>query len=278
MNHYVLLALVATLGTWLLTALGAATVVFFKEQNKTILNIMLGFAAGVMIAASFWSLLQPAIEQASEHSDLPAYFVATIGFLAGAIFMWASDKAVIMARNKADNSQNPQNAQIQRIVMLVLSIAFVSEPWKKEDAPISLKWAIYAGISFLTNGICTTVQKLYQITDKGAHSSEFMISSLSITLATILIFVLLYERKGLLPFMKKGLLWPFLCGASNGVANQLTMILAVALPASFLYPVQSAGAIIITAIASIMIYREKLSLFQKIGFVSGVLAIVAFNI
>ena len=56
------------------------------------------------------------------------------------------------------------------------------------------------------------------------------------------------------------------------------MILAVALPASFLYPVQSAGAIIITAIASLVIYKEKLSLFQKIGFVSGVLAIVAFNI
>ena len=117
------------------------------------------------------------------------------------------------------------------LVMLVLSIAFVSEPWKKEDAPISLKWAIYAGITFLANGICVTVQKLYQITDKGVHSSEFMISSLSITLATILIFVLLYEIKGILPFMKKGLLWPFLCGASNGVANHLTMILAVVLPA-----------------------------------------------
>lgn len=128
MNYYVLLALIATLGTWFLTALGAATVVFFKEQNKTILNIMLGFASGVMIAASFWSLLQPAIAQASEQSDLPAYVVATIGFLAGAIFMWASDKAVLFARNKADNSQNPKNAQIQRIVMLILSITLHNIP------------------------------------------------------------------------------------------------------------------------------------------------------
>lgn len=64
MNNIVLLALIATLGTWLVTALGAATVVFFRSPNPTGLNLMLGFASGVMIAASFWSLLQPAIERA----------------------------------------------------------------------------------------------------------------------------------------------------------------------------------------------------------------------
>ena len=62
MNNYVFFALIATTGTWLVTALGAATVVFFKSQNQKSLNIMLGFASGVMIAASFWSLLQPAIQ------------------------------------------------------------------------------------------------------------------------------------------------------------------------------------------------------------------------
>ena len=64
MNNFVIMALIATLGTWLVTALGAATVFLFKSPNKKILNIMLGFASGVMIAASFWSLLQPAIERA----------------------------------------------------------------------------------------------------------------------------------------------------------------------------------------------------------------------
>ena len=56
MNDIVFYALLATLGTWLVTALGAATVVLFKSPNPKILNLMLGFAAGVMIAASFWSL------------------------------------------------------------------------------------------------------------------------------------------------------------------------------------------------------------------------------
>ena len=57
--NLVLTALIATLGTWLLTALGAATVVFFKSPDRKAMNLMLGFASGVMIAASFWSLLQP---------------------------------------------------------------------------------------------------------------------------------------------------------------------------------------------------------------------------
>ena len=59
MNNIIQMALIATLGTWLMTALGAATVIFFKSPAPKALNLMLGFASGVMIAASFWSLLQP---------------------------------------------------------------------------------------------------------------------------------------------------------------------------------------------------------------------------
>ena len=72
MGNFVIMALLATLGTWLVTALGAAMVVFFKSPNPKGLNIMLGFASGVMIAASFWSLLQPAIERAEAAGGLPA--------------------------------------------------------------------------------------------------------------------------------------------------------------------------------------------------------------
>ena len=94
MDNIVVPALVATLGTWLMTALGAATVIFMKNTNQKAMNLMLGFAAGVMIAASFWSLLQPAIDRAEQNSKFPAWVVATLGFLCGAIFMWISDKIV----------------------------------------------------------------------------------------------------------------------------------------------------------------------------------------
>ena len=128
MNHFVLLALAATLGTWFVTALGAATVAFFKSPNQKAMNLMLGFASGVMIAASFWSLLQPAIERAETASTLPAYVVATTGFLLGALFMWGSDKIVSFARKNADSIQNQNRERLNRIIMLVLSITLHNIP------------------------------------------------------------------------------------------------------------------------------------------------------
>lgn len=128
MNEIVIMALIATLGTWFVTALGAATVAFFKAPNPKLLNLMLGFAAGVMIAASFWSLLQPAIEQAEANSEIPAYLTATIGFLCGAIFMWGSDKIVSYTRSRANSTQGKPNERLNRIIMLILSITLHNIP------------------------------------------------------------------------------------------------------------------------------------------------------
>lgn len=127
MDRYVWMALAATLGTWFLTALGAGLVVFFTSPNPKIMNVMLGFAAGVMIAASFWSLLNPAIERA-ETLGQPAPLVATAGFLLGAVFMWASDKAVTFARSRENAALGGSQARINRVVMLILSITLHNIP------------------------------------------------------------------------------------------------------------------------------------------------------
>ncbi len=82
----VLQALIATGFTWGVTALGAS-VFFFKQIDRRLLDAMLGFAAGVMIAASFWSLLDPAIELSRE-SGLPLFLPALLGFLLGGPFLW----------------------------------------------------------------------------------------------------------------------------------------------------------------------------------------------
>jgi ZIP family zinc transporter len=89
--HPVLQALVATCFTWGLTALGAAGVFIAKDISKKILDMMLGFAAGVMIAASFWSLLAPAILM-SEGKGIPVWVPAASGFLLGGIFLRVIDK------------------------------------------------------------------------------------------------------------------------------------------------------------------------------------------
>ena len=87
----VLAALYATLFTWFLTALGASFVFFFKNMNRVVLDGMLGFTGGVMIAASFWSLLAPAIEM-SHGEGFVKVIPAAVGFALGALFIFGLDK------------------------------------------------------------------------------------------------------------------------------------------------------------------------------------------
>jgi ZIP family zinc transporter len=88
--HPVQQAVLAALFTWGVTALGAASVFLAREISRRLLDALLGFACGVMIAASYWSLLAPAIEM-SEGSGLPAWFAPSVGFLAGAFFLRLAD-------------------------------------------------------------------------------------------------------------------------------------------------------------------------------------------
>jgi ZIP family zinc transporter len=121
-------ALVATLFTWFLTALGAGLVFFFRSINRKVLDGMLGFAAGVMIAASYWSLLAPAIEMAEEGS-LPAWVPAAVGFLMGGFFLWIIDKILPhlhlgFPREEAEGIKTSWH----RSVLLVLAITLHNIP------------------------------------------------------------------------------------------------------------------------------------------------------
>jgi zinc transporter, ZIP family len=124
----ILLALFATLFTWGLTALGASMVFFFKTINQKVLNSMLGFAAGVMIAASFWSLLKPAIEMAEESGATP-WVPAVVGFLTGGAFLFLTDKILPhlhlgLSTDKAEGIKTSW----QRSVLLVLAITLHNIP------------------------------------------------------------------------------------------------------------------------------------------------------
>jgi len=92
--HPVVQALVATVGTWAVTAAGALLVVFTRRMSQRFLDASLGLAAGVMIAASFWSLLAPAIDMAEESWGDLAWVPALIGFLLGAGALWGVDKVL----------------------------------------------------------------------------------------------------------------------------------------------------------------------------------------
>lgn len=87
-------AFLATLFTWGMTALGAALVFTSKKLNQKVFDGMLGFAGGVMIAASFWSLIAPALEMAERDSSLPGWIPAAVGFMLGGLFLWTADKII----------------------------------------------------------------------------------------------------------------------------------------------------------------------------------------
>jgi len=126
--HPVMQALVATCFTWALTALGAATVFGAKDISRKVLDGMLGFAGGVMIAASYWSLLAPAIEM-SGGKEIPAWVPAVVGFLLGGIFVRGVD-AILPHLHVGFPTEEAEGIKTtwRRSVLLVLAITLHNIP------------------------------------------------------------------------------------------------------------------------------------------------------
>lgn len=126
--HPTLQALLAGLFTWGVTALGAALVFWYRQINRLLLDGMLGFSGGVMLAASYWSLLAPAIEIAS-HGPLPAWLPPTIGFLLGGAVLWVFDRALphLHLGFPLDEAEGPKTS-LRRAVLLVTAITLHNIP------------------------------------------------------------------------------------------------------------------------------------------------------
>ncbi len=133
-QHPVIQALYAGLFTWGLTALGASLVFLFKNSSRKVLDISLGFTGGVMIAASFWSLLSPSIayvEMQNEFglSNMPAFLPPAIGFFLGALFLYVLDKIIphlhlFAKREEAEGI----STNWRKTILLVLAIALHNIP------------------------------------------------------------------------------------------------------------------------------------------------------
>ncbi|MDY6846675.1 MAG: ZIP family metal transporter [Chloroflexota bacterium] len=121
-------ALIGTTFTWGVTALGAALVFFTKEVSRKLLNGMLGFASGVMIAASFFSLLAPAIEM-SHNLSVPVWVPAVAGFILGGVFLFLTDKLLPHLHMGMDISEaeGPKTSW-QRSLLLIIAITLHNIP------------------------------------------------------------------------------------------------------------------------------------------------------
>lgn len=123
-----LLALIAGLFTWLMTAFGASMVLMIKKVNQKIFDAALGFAAGIMIAASFWSLLEPAIEM-SEKLNMIAWIPPAMGFLLGAIFLRLIDMTIPHLHLQSPiNEAEGLRVSLRRSTLLVLAVTLHNIP------------------------------------------------------------------------------------------------------------------------------------------------------
>lgn len=150
-------ALYATLFTWFVTALGAGLVFFFKTINKKVFDTMLGFAAGVMIAASFWSLLQPGIEMAEE-MGMVSWLTAAVGFLTGGAFLFLVDKTLPHMHLGLDTKKTEGiKTSWQRSVLLVTAITLHNIP---EGLAVGVAFgavAVGVGSSSITGAIALAI-------------------------------------------------------------------------------------------------------------------------
>lgn len=121
---YPIQALIATIFTWSITSIGSMVVFLFKKINKNIMDAMLGLAAGVMIAASFFSLLSPAITMAEELKLIP-WLVAAIGILLGGVLLFVGDKVFDILEKKKNLTKS---SSFKRCLMLIVSITLHNIP------------------------------------------------------------------------------------------------------------------------------------------------------
>jgi ZIP family zinc transporter len=123
-------ALLATTFTWFLTAAGASLVFFFKTINRQLFDGLLGFTGGVMVAASYWSLLAPAIEITPESNPgVPIWFPAAVGFLGGALFLFALDKVMPHLHiNFPVSEKEGVETKMDRTMLLVMAITLHNIP------------------------------------------------------------------------------------------------------------------------------------------------------
>ena len=149
-------------------------------------------------------------------------------------------------------------------VLLVVALIMIN--YEKDTSPTSLKWAIFALLAFVGNGMCSVVQKIEQNTFGNEGQNVFMIVALA--MVTVMLFVMSLaskeERRERKRVLRVGWLWAALCGVCNGLCNYLVLYLNPRLAASVMFPVISAGSVVLVFFYATLIQREKFNIRQKI--------------
>lgn len=206
-------ATIATLFTWSITAVGASLVYFFKKINKNLMDGMLGFAGGVMIAASFFSLIAPAIDM-SRNLNLIPWLIAFLGFFSGGLLLFIGDKIYDVYEKK--HPQKEIKFSVKRCFMLVSSItlhnipegmavgvAFGSVVYGLDGATLAAAWTLALGIGLQNFPEGTAVSMPLRREGLSRNKSFFIgqLSGIVEPIAGIIGAILVIKVQILLPFL-----------------------------------------------------------------------------
>ena len=164
------------------------------------------------------------------------------------------------------------------LALLLVALVLINLEKKGEKKQITLRWVVYVLLGFVGNGACSTVQKVQQLAQNGAYKSEFMIAALIMAILAMSVCALLMERGAIRESLKKGVAFYIPCGLANGIVNFLVIVLAARMDASVMFPVISGGGIVLAFLISILFYKEKLSRWQILGSVLGLVSVVLLNL
>lgn len=162
------------------------------------------------------------------------------------------------------------------LVLLAVSLVLIN--LKSDSVKITPKWLLFVFLAFVGNGMCSTVQKMQQSAFDGNFKNEFMIIALFMVFAGFIVLSLFTESKDIKSCAKVGWYLALGCGVMNGIVNLFVMILSGKMPVSLMFPLISAGGIVITYLVSRFVYKEKLTKTQLVGFALGLGSVVFLNI
>ncbi len=208
-------AFIAGLFTYSITALGASLVYFFKNINKNLMDGMLGFAAGVMISASFFSLINPAITM-SENLNLMPWIIVTIGFISGGLLLFIGDKIYDIYENEHPIKKHNKKESLKRSLMLMLSItlhnipegmaigvAFGSVIYGIEGASIIAAWTLALGIGLQNFPEGTAISMPLRREGFTRNKAFFLgqLSGIVEPISSVIAAILVIKIRTLLPFL-----------------------------------------------------------------------------
>ncbi len=163
------------------------------------------------------------------------------------------------------------------LILLTLSLLLINLK-KGEKVALSPRWILYVTLAFVGNGTCSTVQRAQQVAFAGDYKNEFMVIALLTAGALLLLLGCCQAPRAVIPTVKRGWYLALLCGIANGTSNLLVMILGNRLPTSILYPMISAGGLVLNYCLSRFLFREEITRTQTAGLAAGVAALVFFNL